>query len=347
MAAAESRVTVILALVVNVLVTATKVAAGLIGGSSAMLSEGAHSVSDTVNELFLVASVRRSERPADSRHPFGYGAERFFWSLLAAVGIFVAGGCFSLFQAYRAFSTPGHAEDWVLEYVVLGLAALFEGVSLIRAVHQIRSEATAAGRASLEHVVKSADPAVKTVAAEDLIAVSGVAVALTGIALHQATGNGRWEGVASAIIGLLLIVAAIALARDNMSLLIGESVPSDTMESIRTILDDHPMVKEVVELLTRYLGAHEIMVAARVELVEDLDSAQIAGMSAEIDQRLRNANPEITQVFIDPTAAEERPPEPTDSDDSLIALAPDRTSVGAPRVSPEPIVRRGGPLTDE
>jgi len=307
MAAAESRVTVILALVVNVLVTATKVAAGLIGGSSAMLSEGAHSVSDTVNELFLVASVRRSERPADSRHPFGYGAERFFWSLLAAVGIFVAGGCFSLFQAYRAFSTPGHAEDWVLEYVVLGLAALFEGVSLIRAVHQIRSEATAAGRASLEHVVKSADPAVKTVAAEDLIAVSGVAVALTGIALHQATGNGRWEGVASAIIGLLLIVAAIALARDNMSLLIGESVPSDTMESIRTILDDHPMVKEVVELLTRYLGAHEIMVAARVELVEDLDSAQIAGMSAEIDQRLRNANPEITQVFIDPTAADERP----------------------------------------
>jgi cation diffusion facilitator family transporter len=306
MAAAESRLTVIVALAVNVLVTVTKVAAGLIGGSSAMLSEGAHSVSDTVNELFLVASVRRSERPADSRHPFGYGAERFFWSLLAAVGIFVAGGCFSLFQAYRAFSTPGHAEDWVLEYVVLGLAALFEGVSLMRAVHQIRSEAIAAGRASLEHVVKSADPAVKTVAAEDLIAVSGVAVALTGIALHQATGNGRWEGAASAIIGLLLIVAAIALARDNMSLLIGESVPSDTMESIRTILDDHPMVKEVVELLTRYLGAHEIMVAARVELVEDLDSAQIAGMSAEIDQRLRNANPEITQVFIDATAAEER-----------------------------------------
>jgi cation diffusion facilitator family transporter len=306
MAAAESRLTVIVALAVNVLVTATKVAAGLIGGSSAMLSEGAHSVSDTVNELFLVASVRRSERPADSRHPFGYGAERFFWSLLAAVGIFVAGGCFSLFQAYRAFSTPGHTEDWVLEYVVLGLAALFEGVSLMRAVHQIRSEATAAGRASLEHVVKSADPAVKTVAAEDLIAVSGVAVALTGIALHQATGNGHWEGVASAIIGLLLIVAAIALARDNMSLLIGESVPSDTMESIRTILDDHPMVKEVVELLTRYLGAHEIMVAARVELVEDLDSAQIAGMSAEIDQRLRGANPEITQVFIDATAAEER-----------------------------------------
>jgi cation diffusion facilitator family transporter len=304
--AAESRITVTLALGVNLAVTATKVVAGVLGGSSAMLSEGAHSVSDTVNELFLVASVGRSERPADSRHPFGHGAERFFWSLLAAVGIFVAGGCFSLFQAYRAFTTPDRPERWLLEYVVLGVAALFEGVSLIRALHQIRSEASSAGRASLDHVVKSADPALKTVAAEDLIAVFGVAVALSGIALHQATGNGHWEGVASAIIGLLLIVAAVALARDNMSLLIGESVPADTMDTIRTVLDDQPEVKELVELLTRYLGAHEIMVAARVELVDGLDSAQIAGMSAAIDRSLRSANSEITQVFVDATAAEER-----------------------------------------
>ncbi|MGA7418585.1 MAG: cation diffusion facilitator family transporter [Acidimicrobiales bacterium] len=222
--AGESRTTVTVALVANVLVTITKLTAGIIGGSSAMLSEGAHSIADSVNECFLVASVRRSERPADDRHPFGYGAERFFWTLIAAVGIFLAGGCFSLFEAYRAFTNPPRAGVWVLEYVVLALAAVFEGVSLARAVQQMRTEAASAGRSPLEHVAKSADPAVKTVTFEDSIAVFGLAVAALGIALHQLTGTGTWEGVSSALIGLLLIFAAVGLARDNMSLLVGEAV---------------------------------------------------------------------------------------------------------------------------
>jgi cation diffusion facilitator family transporter len=150
-----SRATVALALGVNLAVTFTKITAGIISGSSAMLSEGAHSISDSVNELFLVASVRRSERSADERHPFGYGAERFFWSLIAAVGIFIAGGGFSLFEAYRAFTSPPGSGQWVLEYSVLAVAAAFEGSSLIRALSQIRSEAALAGRSSIEHVVKS------------------------------------------------------------------------------------------------------------------------------------------------------------------------------------------------
>jgi len=296
---------VALALGVNVAVTVTKVAAGIIAGSSAMLSEGAHSVSDSVNELFLVDSVQRSERSADDRHPFGYGAERFFWSLIAAVGIFVAGGGFSLFEAYRAFTSPPRPGQWNLEYIVLALAAIFEGSSLARALRQIRREASAAGRTPLEHVVKSADPAVKTVASEDLIALCGVLVAVVGIALHQATGNGRWEGGASVVIGLLLLVAAIALARDNMSLLIGESVAPEARDAIHDAIARHPMVESVRELLTRFLGAHEVLVAARVQLVDGLSSTEIAGMSSEIDRQLRGANADITQVFIDATTAEE------------------------------------------
>ncbi len=303
--ATSSRATVALALGMNLAVTVTKISAGVIGGSSAMLSEGAHSISDSVNELFLVASIRRSERSADERHPFGYGAERFFWSLIAAVGIFIAGGVFSLFQAYRAFTSPARTGPWVLEYAVLGLAAIFEGCSLARALHQIRNEAASTGRSPVEHVVKSADPAVKTVASEDLIALCGVIVAGAGIALHQATGHGQWEGAASAIIGLLLIVTAIALARDNMSLLIGESVVPETRASIQHTIVRHPMVERVVELLTRYLGAHEVLVAARVELVEGLSSTQIAEMSSEIDRQLRETNAEVTQVFIDATPAHE------------------------------------------
>jgi cation diffusion facilitator family transporter len=306
MAGSESRVTVVVALTVNVAVTATKLVAGVISGSSAVLSEGAHSVSDTVNELFLVASVHRSERPADDRHPFGYGAERFFWALIAAVGIFVAGGGFSLFEAYRAFVSPPREGHWALEYTVLAIAALFEGISLTRALHQVRQEASAAGRASIEHVVKSPDPSVKTVATEDLIAVFGIAVAIVGVALHQVTGNGRWEAMASAVIGVLLVFAAFALARDNMSLLIGESVDPDLVGAIRAAVTEHPMVADVVELLTRYLGAHEIMVAVRVELAGGLTSPQIEAMSSQIDAHLRELNPEITQVFVDATGSDER-----------------------------------------
>jgi cation diffusion facilitator family transporter len=300
-----SRATVALALVMNLAVTVTKLTAGIIGGSSAMLSEGAHSVSDSMNELFLVASVRRSERLADERHPFGYGAERFFWALIAAVGLFIAGGGFSLYQAYRAFTSPPRSGPWILEYAVLAAAAAFEGSSLTRALRQIRGEATSAGRSSVEHVVKSPDPAVKTVASEDLIALFGIVVAIVGVAVHQATGNGRWEGVASGIIGVLLIVAAVALARDNMSLLIGESVAEDMRASIQATIGTHSMVESVVELFTRFLGAHEILVAARVELVNGLSSHEIAGMSSEIDRQLRESNPEITQVFIDATTRAE------------------------------------------
>jgi cation diffusion facilitator family transporter len=289
----------------NLAVTATKVTVGLIAGSSAMLSEGAHSISDSVNELFLVASIRRSERSADERHPFGYGSERFFWSLIAAMGIFIAGGGFSLFQAYRAFTAPSRPGPWIWEYLVLAAAAVFEGSSLMRALRQIRDEASSAGRSLIEHVIKSADPAVKTVASEDLIAVFGVMVAGAGIALHEATGNGQWEGVASTVIGLLLIVAAIALARDNMSLLIGESIAPEERASIQDIIERHSMVERVVELLTSYLGAHEVLVAARVDLVDGLSSNQIAHMSSQIDRELREMNPDVTQVFIDATPGAE------------------------------------------
>jgi len=304
--AGESRTTVVVALLANIAVTATKVVAGIIGGSSAMLSEGAHSVSDTVNELFLVASVRRSERPADERHPFGYGAERFFWSLIAAVGIFVAGGGFSFFQAYNAFRSSEGGGHWTLNYVVLAIAAVFESVSLFRATHQIRREAAEAHRGPVEHVKVSADPALKVVASEDTIAVLGLAFAAAGVAVHQATGQGMWEGVASAAIGFLLICAAVALARDSMSLLIGEAVDPDLVQAIDETVSGHPMVGHLVESLTRYLGAHEVMVAVRVELVDGLTSDDIERMSSEIDDHLRALSSEITQVFVDATTSHER-----------------------------------------
>ena len=174
----------------------TKLGAGLLAGSTAMISEGVHSISDVANELFLVTSVRRSERPPDSRHPFGHGAERFFWSFMAAVGIFLTGGMFSLFGRTRPSPEPPGTGRWALEYGVLGLAAALEGAS--GAGHAPDPER---GGVSSPLVLgtrgEEPGPSVKTVAREDLIAVVGLVIAAVGIGLHQLTGNGRWEGVAS------------------------------------------------------------------------------------------------------------------------------------------------------
>jgi divalent metal cation (Fe/Co/Zn/Cd) transporter len=190
--------------------------------------------------------------------------------------------------------------------VVPALAAVFEGVSLFRATRQIRGEAAEANRRPLQHIKISADPALKVVASEDTIAVIGLALAAAGVVLHQVTGHRSWEGVASAAIGVLLICAAVALARDSMSLLIGEAVDPDLVTAIDKAVSDHPRVEHLEESLTRYLGAHEVMVAVRVELVDGLTSDDIEQMSSEIDADLRALSSEITQVFVDATTSHER-----------------------------------------
>ncbi|MEU0459432.1 cation diffusion facilitator family transporter, partial [Streptomyces sp. NPDC006129] len=172
----------LVALAANLVIAAAKAVGGLAAASPALLSEAAHSVADSLNEVFLLAALRRSRRPADRRHPFGYGKERFFWSLLAAVGIFVMGGCFSFFQGFEAL-TSGAAEDlggYVAGLVVLGIALLAEGGSLLRALYQVRRQG--GGREGLR------DPALRTVVAEDGTAVLGVTLAIAGMALHMVTG---------------------------------------------------------------------------------------------------------------------------------------------------------------
>src|SRR5262245_4047913 len=162
-----SRLTVLLALAMNALIAAAKLVVGAVSGSSAMLAEGAHSVADTVNEVFLLTSLRRSSRPPDSKHPFGYGAERFFWSLLAAIGIFLSGAVFSAYQAFHALTESGSGQhSYIWSYAELGLAFVAEGVSWVRSVIQLRGEAKAAGHGFFDHLRRTRDPTVKTVFSE-------------------------------------------------------------------------------------------------------------------------------------------------------------------------------------
>src|SRR3954452_2484309 len=304
--ASESKGTVVLALGANLAIAVAKTVAGLISLSSAMLAEAAHSWADTLNQVFLLTSLFRSQKPADSLHPLGYGKERFFWSLLAAVGIFVSGAGFSIFQGVDSLF-KSHKEvpssEFYLSYAVLGFALIMEGSSLIKAVRQVRGEAKQHDRGFIEHLRKSNDPTVKTVASEDSAAVTGIVFAFIGLGLHQLTGSAVYDGAASIAIGLLLAWIAYALGRDTKDLLIGEAADPQLRLDIISIISDYDEIDGVVELLTMQLSPEEILVAVKVDFVDGLDSQRIEDVSTEIDEALRKDYPIVRHVFLDATTA--------------------------------------------
>ncbi|MFD9217126.1 cation diffusion facilitator family transporter [Streptomyces sp. NPDC059544] len=295
----RTRVTVLVALAANLVIAAAKTVGGLVASSPALLSEAAHSVADSLNEIFLLAALRRSRRPADHRHPFGYGKERWFWSLLAAVGIFVMGGCFSFFQAFEALregDRPVSAGHYAAGLTVLGVALLAEGTSLVRALYQYRKEGD-----------EARDPAHRTVIAEDGAAVVGVLFAMAGMGLHLVTGRVVWEAGASLAIGLLLVYVAYRLGREARDLLIGVAVDPGMRRAIRAMLDEQPEIDNVADLLTMRLGVDSVLVAARVDLVPGLDSEEIELVSERIKEEVGDRWPEADPVFLDVTEA---PPHP-------------------------------------
>jgi cation diffusion facilitator family transporter len=303
----ESKGTVLLALSMNAVIAVAKFIGGFFTGSNALLSEGAHSVADTLNEVFLLTSLKRSARPADADHPFGYGKERFFWSLLAAVGIFVAGAGFSFIEAYEAFTTTeNESGGFFIAYIILGLSFIAEGTSWLRAMRQTRREAREAGRSILEYVRISSDPTVKTVASEDSAALIGLVIAFVGIALHQITGHGYWEGISALCIGALLVFVAYALGRDTKGLLIGEAAVPEVRDGVRRLLEERSEVDAVVDLLTMRIGTRQVLLAARIDLARHLDSDQVERVSAELDMEIQEKFPQVVQVFLDATRSDER-----------------------------------------
>ncbi len=203
----STRRTVLIAGAANIFVAVIKLVAGIITGSSAMLAEAAHSTADTLNQVFLWTSVRQGERPADSSHPFGYGQDRYFWSLLAAFGIFVAGAGFSVFEGLLAFHRGG-GHSPLVGYTVLGVAFIAEGTSFVRAFTQVRAEARRGNREFIDHIQRTADTTVKAALFEDTAAVIGLVLAALGLMLRQLTGSPVWDGAASIAIGGLLIAVA-------------------------------------------------------------------------------------------------------------------------------------------
>ena len=309
------------------MIALAKFAAGAISGSAALLAEGAHSVADTGNQVFLLVSLSLGDRPADEEHPFGYGKERFFWAFVAALGIFVLGAGFSFAQGILGL-VGGHAESstgYLAAYVVLVVSAVAEGTSWVRAYRQTREQAKGQGMRVRRFVRESKDPTVKTVLMEDSGALIGIAIAFIGIGLSQITGVHAFDPIASLLIGGLLAYIAIRLGRNTKALLLGEAARPEDREKIREALESHPKVDRVIELLTMVLGPESLLVAARVDLGHGMNADEVERLADEVDRRVREVVPSVTHFFMDPTPPRARRREST--------AKPDREAAGGRRAS--------------
>jgi cation diffusion facilitator family transporter len=298
----STRGTVLIAGAANVFVGAIKLAAGIMVGSSAMLAEAAHSAADTLNQAFLLASLHRGERPADPRHPFGYGQERYFWSLLAAFGIFIAGAGFSVFEGLLALR-HGSSEKPLVAYAALAAAGLAEGTSLVRVLVQLRGEARSSNLAVFEYVRSSPDTTIKAALFEDSAAMVGLALAASGLGLRQVTGSPVWDGVASIAIGGLLVVVAIRLGLDSRDFLIGRSADPRDLEVIRAEIENAQGIDALLDLRTMHLGPDRLIVAAQVAFSDEISADRAEDVADGIDRRLADRLPLVPHVFLDPTQA--------------------------------------------
>lgn len=297
----ESTFTVVVAAAANLGIAVAKLVAGLISGSSAMLSEAAHSVADTVTEFMLLTALRRSGKPADEDHPLGYGPERYIWAMLAAVATFVGGAVFSLYDGIHTLLRGEDLGDPLVSYLVLAVAFLLEGFSLRTGIRQVRGEAARLRMPAPRYLRRTPDTAVKAVVMEDSAALTGLLLAAGGLLGGQLTGSGVWDGIASVLIGLLLVYVAWVLGRSNAQLLIGRPIPAAMRAGVREELLSVPHIVEVVELTTLIQGPTELLVAAKIDFRDASTAAQIECACEEAEQQLRERYPSIQRVYLDPT----------------------------------------------
>lgn len=297
----ESTGTVLVALGANAAIAVAKGVAAVITGSASMAAETAHSVADTVNEVFLLTALRKSDRPADLTHPLGYGRARYFWSLIAAGSIFVTGALYSAYEGVEALVSESHSlESPLVNYVVLAIAFVLEGVSWLKGLRQTRREAREKRQSYREFLRTTDDPTATTVVFEDSAALVGLVLAAAGTALHQVTGAAVWDGVASLAIAVLLALVAVQLGRTNMRLLTGVQADPRLVRAILARLGDEEEVEAVVDLLTVQIGADQVLVCARLDLEDDLTAAQVERAMVRIGRDLRERFGDVAEVFLEP-----------------------------------------------
>jgi cation diffusion facilitator family transporter len=285
------------ALVGNALIALTKFVAAGITGSSAMWSEGVHSVVDTGNQALLLYGMHRAKRPPDARFPFGYGKEVYFWSFVVALLLFSTGAGVSLYEGIQHLRHPTELVNPAINYVVLGLAMLLDGAPWLVAYRQFNKSRGKLG--ILAGVKRIKDPTVIAVLFEDSAALAGLLTAFIGVALYQITGNPVFDAAASIIIGLILGVTAMWLAFETKGLLIGESANREVVAEIKRLAERYPEVEKVNEVLTMHMGPEYILANISLNISPKVPRARAHSIMDELDDRIKAADPRVKRVFIE------------------------------------------------
>lgn len=300
----NSRLTLFAALAANLGIAVAKFVAASISGSSAMLTEGFHSVVDSLNQLLLLYGQKRSARPPDARHPFGYGRELYFWSFVVAILIFATGAGLSIYEGVKHIAEPEPIRSPLINYVVLAISLLLEGTSWFIAMREF--DAARGDFGWWQAIRRSKDPPSFIVLFEDTAALFGLLVAGAGITLSLIMGDPRWDGVASVVIGCALAGVALALARESKGLLIGEPADPALEAAVRAAVDRRPEVTGVNEIVTIHLGPRNIFVGLSVDFEDRVPAGRIEAMVAEVETELRARWPSIRAIYIKPQAKPER-----------------------------------------
>ncbi len=293
-----SQLVVYAALAGNLLIAVTKFIAAFFTGSSAMLSEGVHSLVDTGNEVLLLYGLNRAARPPDLTHPFGHGRELYFWSFVVALLIFAIGAGVSVYEGVLHIMAPEAIENPTVNYVVLVISALFEGASWFIALREFNTEKGDLGY--LEAIQKSKDPTTYTVLVEDSVALIGLGMAFMGILLSQLLDDPRLDGVASVAIGLLLGAVAIFLARESKNLLIGEPALPEVRDTILRLAEADKSIRHVNGVLTTQLGPDQVIASLSIEFEDHLSADDIERTIERLEAAIQKTNPEVTTLFVKP-----------------------------------------------
>lgn len=297
MAANSSKKVIYAALFGNLLIAITKFAASVVTTSSAMLSEAIHSLVDTGNQVLLLYGLRRSARPADEMHPFGYGKELYFWAFVVAILVFAVGAGISAYEGIHRVANPTQVTDAYINYIVLGLAMAFE--SYVWWVAYKEFMAIKGDQSFISSIRDAKDPTVITVLFEDTAAMLGLIVAMIGVFISDQFQLPIFDGIASLTIALILALTAIFLAYECKGLLIGEAAHPETVAGIRAIISEDERILNINQILTIHFGPQDILLNVSLDFADGLPSEQVEATVTYMESRIKRAYPEVSRIFIE------------------------------------------------
>ncbi len=295
---ASSKPAIYSALIANFLIAVTKFVAAAITGSSAMISEGIHSLVDTANEILLLLGLKKSKKKPDAQRPFGYGKELYFWSFIVSILIFAVGGGISFYEGITHLRHPAPIENPLWNYIVLGIAFLFDGISFIISLKGFNKN-----RGNMpfwKAVRKSKDPSSFVVLFEDAADVLGLIIAFTGVYLGHRLNNPYFDGIASILIGVILTAVSIILTRESRSLLMGEAASGSMLANTKKIAESNNAVLKVNNQLSTILAPDETLIVLKTVFRKELTAEEVVRVSREIKKDIANRFPELKQIFIEP-----------------------------------------------